>query len=88
MNCPKCKVMLIKSNRLGVETDYCPVCKGVWLNRKELDRIAAHAVKPQEQLRYNPHNNMYEMPDHKHLNQGQHDHHKQKQKSWQKEWFD
>lgn len=87
MNCPKCNVTLIKSTRLGIETDYCPVCKGVWLSRKEQDKITAHAVKGQEQLRYNPHNNMYEIPDHKH-NQEQHDHHKQKQWSLQKEWFD
>lgn len=40
MNCPKCEVTsLTMADRSGVEIDYCPVCRGVWLDRGELDKI-------------------------------------------------
>ena len=40
MNCPSCKdVSLVMSERQGVEIDYCPQCRGVWLDRGELDKI-------------------------------------------------
>ena len=40
MNCPQCKdVALVMSERQGVEIDYCPQCRGVWLDRGELDKI-------------------------------------------------
>ena len=40
MNCPTCKdVALIMTERQGVEIDYCPQCRGVWLDRGELDKI-------------------------------------------------
>ncbi len=39
MNCPTCKVSLVISERSGVEIDYCPQCRGVWLDRGELDKI-------------------------------------------------
>lgn len=39
-NCPKdCEVKLLMTERLGVEIDYCPECRGVWLDRGELDKI-------------------------------------------------
>lgn len=37
--CPSCKVSLVMSERQGVEIDYCPECRGVWLDRGELDKI-------------------------------------------------
>jgi uncharacterized protein len=37
--CPVCRVDLVMSERLGVEIDYCPRCRGVWLDRGELDKI-------------------------------------------------
>ncbi|MEW5728166.1 MAG: zf-TFIIB domain-containing protein [Pseudomonadota bacterium] len=39
MRCPRCDVDLAMSERQGVEIDYCPKCRGVWLDRGELDKI-------------------------------------------------
>lgn len=40
MQCPVCKTQaLVMSERQGIEIDYCPQCRGVWLDRGELDKI-------------------------------------------------
>jgi len=39
MNCPNCNETLVMAERQGVEIDYCPKCRGVWLDRGELDKI-------------------------------------------------
>ena len=40
MKCPVCNdVNLVMSERSGIEIDYCPQCRGVWLDRGELDKI-------------------------------------------------
>ena len=39
MKCPQCDVALVMTAREGVEIDYCPTCRGVWLDRGELDKI-------------------------------------------------
>ena len=39
MKCPNCNETLVMSDRSGVEIDYCPQCRGVWLDRGELDKI-------------------------------------------------
>ena len=39
MDCPVCSVSLVMSDRQGIEIDYCPQCRGVWLDRGELDKI-------------------------------------------------
>ncbi|MBM3148183.1 MAG: zf-TFIIB domain-containing protein [Actinobacteria bacterium] len=39
MKCPVCDVDLLMAERQGVEIDYCPKCRGVWLDRGELDKI-------------------------------------------------
>lgn len=40
MKCPTCKdVNLVMTERQGVEIDYCPQCRGVWLDRGELDKV-------------------------------------------------
>lgn len=39
MKCPNCNETLVMSDRQGVEIDYCPKCRGVWLDRGELDKI-------------------------------------------------
>ena len=40
MKCPTCTDQsLVMSDRQGVEIDYCPSCRGVWLDRGELDKI-------------------------------------------------
>jgi uncharacterized protein len=43
MLCPVCGVVLVMTERQGVEIDYCPKCRGVWLDRGELDKIIEHA---------------------------------------------
>jgi Zn-finger nucleic acid-binding protein len=45
MKCPVCTtVNLVMSERQGVEIDYCPECRGVWLDRGELDKIIERAA--------------------------------------------
>jgi Zn-finger nucleic acid-binding protein len=40
MKCPVCpETQLVMTERQGVEIDYCPKCRGVWLDRGELDKI-------------------------------------------------
>lgn len=49
MTCPRgCGQNLVMAERQGVEIDYCPACRGVWLDRGELDKILerATAIQP------------------------------------------
>lgn len=50
MKCPNCPdTALVMSDRQGVEIDYCPACRGIWLDRGELDKLldrAAAAAAP------------------------------------------
>lgn len=39
MNCPQCQKPLVMSDRQGIEIDFCSTCRGVWLDRGELDKI-------------------------------------------------
>ena len=45
MNCPVDNEVLQMSERSGVEVDYCPRCRGVWLDRGELDKILERAER-------------------------------------------
>lgn len=50
MKCPLCKTDLKAAERSGIGIDYCPGCRGVWLDRGELDKIielAATILPPQ-----------------------------------------
>ena len=40
LSCPNCSTEMTINNRLGVEIDQCPRCKGVWLDRGELEKVA------------------------------------------------
>lgn len=45
MKCPTCPdTRLVMSERQGVEIDYCPNCRGVWLDRGELDKLLDRAA--------------------------------------------
>lgn len=45
MKCPACKtVSLSMTERNGIEIDFCPDCRGVWLDRGELDKIIEKAT--------------------------------------------
>jgi Zn-finger nucleic acid-binding protein len=50
MKCPVDNEMLVMTERSGVEIDYCPKCRGVWLDRGELDKIIERgsATAPQQ----------------------------------------
>ena len=45
MKCPICNVDLVMSERQGIEIDYCPQCRGVWLDRGELDKIIERSAQ-------------------------------------------
>ena len=50
MKCPICNdTNLVMSERQGVEIDYCPQCRGVWLDRGELDKIIERSASPAPQ---------------------------------------
>ncbi len=44
MQCPVCDVTLLISSREGIEIDHCPQCRGVWLDRGELDKVIERAA--------------------------------------------
>ena len=44
MPCPICKTGLTMSDRQGVEIDFCSSCRGVWLDRGELDKIIERSI--------------------------------------------
>lgn len=46
MKCPNCNVALVMADRNGIEIDYCPDCRGIWLDRGELDKIIERSVQP------------------------------------------
>jgi len=94
MPCPVCKVPLSMSDRQGVEIDYCPQCRGVWLDRGELDKIIERSVAadapapsapPPQQQSYQ------QSAPAAHWDQGHRGHHKgypKRRKSFLEELFD
>lgn len=51
MQCPVCNVELVMSERQGIEIDYCPKCRGVWLDRGELDKLIERSAQMEAQPR-------------------------------------
>ncbi len=91
MKCPQCTDQsLLMSERQGVEIDYCPKCRGVWLDRGELDKLversvtvgAAQAAAPAPQAQPYPQAQHYPVGG-SHKQQGY-----RKHKSWLDEIFD
>jgi Zn-finger nucleic acid-binding protein len=95
MKCPVCKEPdLIMSERQGIEIDYCPTCRGVWLDRGELDKIVeksseatparsvAGSVPPPG---INPYGEGHGHYDDHHKHDG---HHGYRRKSWLGDLFD
>lgn len=81
MNCPSCKVPLTMSERQGIEIDYCPQCRGIWLDRGELDKIIERSVN-EPQTNYQP-------PQQSFGNQSQQGYYKDhKKKHWLNDLFD
>lgn len=49
MQCPNDNTTLQMTTREGIEIDYCPQCRGVWLDRGELDKLIERSNAPQQQ---------------------------------------
>ena len=74
MKCPKCNITLLMSEKQGIEIDYCPDCRGIWLDRGELEKIiertASMEVGSDQQSRplrdehYKNHDGHYDHDDH------------------------
>ncbi|APZ97178.1 hypothetical protein BWQ93_00720 [Sphingopyxis sp. QXT-31] len=98
--CPTCRVNLTMSERQGIEIDYCPQCRGVWLDRGELDKIiersegaSAPAPAPRPQAAPPPPQPQYREQDYRGGERGYDDRtygkpHKKKYKSFLSELFD
>lgn len=94
MKCPACKEPdLIMSERQGIEIDYCPNCRGIWLDRGELDKIIEKSIEP---VNARPAAGEAPRPSAEPYYEGHHyhdDHHKYgghgwKRKSWLGDLFD
>lgn len=97
MKCPVDNEMLVMTSRSGVEIDYCPKCRGVWLDRGELDKIiersgegsAPQAAAPRGRMVSHNHDDDHD-EDHRHDDHryGQHPGHKKKKSGLLGELFD
>lgn len=100
MQCPTDGSVLTMSERSGIEIDYCPTCRGVWLDRGELDKILdrslAQQAPPQSAPQAAPQSAPPAASQHGYPQQGyqqpgyqQQGHYKKKRKeSWLSEIFD
>ena len=89
MNCPVDGTLLTMSERSGVEIDYCPQCRGVWLDRGELDKIiersaAATPAPPPQPEPPHPREPYRDYDDGRHYGQRPH----KRRKSFLEELFD
>lgn len=90
MSCPVCRVPLAMSDRQGIEIDYCPQCRGVWLDRGELDKIIERSA-PQTPTPSAPQPVAAPPPQQGYGQQpwgGQPHYHHKRRKSWLEEIFD
>ena len=86
MKCPACdNVDLVMSERQNVEIDYCPKCRGVWLDRGELDKIIEKSAA--QPMPGQPAPDPYAGYG-KHDRHGGHGKHGYRRKSWLEEIFD
>lgn len=83
MKCPNDGAVLVMSDKNGIEIDYCPDCRGVWLDRGELDKIiernqsggrTSYAEPSREERHYPKEHDQY--------------HHKKKRESFLGDLFD
>ncbi len=51
MNCPTDQTVLQIADRQGIEIDYCPTCRGVWLDRGELDKLIERSAEYEAPVR-------------------------------------
>lgn len=88
MKCPVCDgENLVMSERQGIEIDYCPKCRGIWLDRGELDKIiersASERIEPVQSAPPPQRHAQHDMYD---SDYGKHQY--RKRKSWLSELFD
>jgi len=90
--CPSCRVDLVMTERQGIEIDYCPKCRGVWLDRGELDKIversSERAERPEGRDRPTRDNDRYEQRGSDHRNHGHESRHSHRRRSWLSDLFD
>jgi uncharacterized protein len=71
--CPNCNVGMTQVNRSGVELDMCPQCRGVWLDRGELEKLLEpFRSEARQEAPPAPRNDYYRGDDH---HRGHDDHH-------------
>lgn len=91
MLCPMCSVDLVLSERQGIEIDYCPKCRGVWLDRGELDKIIERSGPALSQSPAVEHRSNYREQDSREYHpehRSSHGHQKHKRKSFLEDIFD
>ena len=92
MNCPVCNVGLTMTERQGVEIDYCQKCRGVWLDRGELDKIIERSADAQQRHASEPRHEErghYEEREHyKQHDDYKYGHKKKKKESFLSDLFD
>lgn len=66
MRCPVDNEALVMADRNGVEIDYCPKCRGVWLDRGELDKIIDRAMGSAPAVAAAPVPPQHAAPQHRH----------------------
>lgn len=87
MKCPTCPdSTLVMTERQGVEIDYCPACRGVWLDRGELDKLIERAGTPPSAQAAAPAQRQPDFVDSDYHQGRRHD--KYRRKSWLSEIFD
>ena len=88
MLCPVCKVDLLLSEKQGIEIDYCPKCRGIWLDRGELDKLVEKSANVEDNFRLKEritNTNYRDDDDDKYRSQG---YNKNKRKSFLGDLFD
>ncbi len=93
MLCPIDKTPLVMSERQNIEIDYCPTCRGVWLDRGELDKIiersaASEPQQPQQTQQPSPQPQYAPQPNYGGHGYHGHGYHKKRRKSFLEELFD
>ena len=89
MKCPNCPdSTLVMADRVGIEIDYCPTCRGVWLDRGELDKIIERSTSEMNRISQpEPRSAAYERPRSEH-NDGRNHHGRKRRKSFLHDLFD
>lgn len=89
MKCPVCKdASLLMTERMGVAIDYCPQCRGIWLDRGELDKLLGKAEQaaaaPDQRPSGHIHPDGYRRGDEHHHREHHHGHdsYNSRRRSW------